>query len=268
MEKDMFLEGKVTLITGAGSGFGREMAILFASKGSNLALNDINIAGLEETRDLVLKKYNVDILLLQADIVEIDQVKGMQKKIFEHFDNIFVLINNAGIDGGLYKSLAAPDEVFDKVMAVNVKGAWNITKVFFRKMKGQRDFKPIRGKIINIASCAGTNCGLNPYLGIYSASKAALIAFTKLWALELGPSDITVNAISPGVFLTPIYDNDPELIRKLLDMRGVRIPINRIGEAKEVAEIALFLASPVANYITGHNIILDGGMTTSINKMQ
>jgi NAD(P)-dependent dehydrogenase (short-subunit alcohol dehydrogenase family) len=153
-------------------------------------------------------------------------------------------------------------------MNVNVKGAWNITRTFFRKMKGQRDFKPIRGKIINIASCAGTNSGINPYLGIYSASKAAVIAFTKLWALELGSSDITVNAISPGVFLTPIYDNDSELIRKMLDMRGVRLPIDRIGEPREVADVALFLASPAADYITGHNIILDGGMTISINKMQ
>jgi 3-oxoacyl-[acyl-carrier protein] reductase len=268
MEKDNFLEGKVALITGAGSGFGREMAIKFASKGANLALNDINMTGLEETRKIVLGKYNVDILLVKADISDIEQVKPMQSQVFEHFNNVFIIVNNAGIDGGLYKSLATPIEIYDKVMNVNVKGAWNITRTFFRKMKGQRDFKPIRGKIINIASCAGTNSGINPYLGIYSASKAAVIAFTKLWALELGSSDITVNAISPGVFLTPIYDNDSELIRKMLDMRGVRLPIDRIGEPREVADVALFLASPAADYITGHNIILDGGMTISINKMQ
>ena len=102
---------------------------------------------------------------------------------------------------------------------------------------------------------------------MYSASKAALIAFTKLWALELGPSNISVNAISPGVFLTPIYNNDPKLIRQFLDTRGVKLPINRIGESKEVANIALFLASHAADYVTGINLIIDGGMTLSINKL-
>jgi NAD(P)-dependent dehydrogenase (short-subunit alcohol dehydrogenase family) len=104
-------------------------------------------------------------------------------------------------------------------------------------------------------------------LGIYSASKATIIAFTKLWALELGPVDITVNAISPGVFLTPIYDNDPVKIRQFLETRGVKLPIDRIGESKWVADIALFLASPAANYILGQNIIVDGGLTLSINKL-
>jgi 3-oxoacyl-[acyl-carrier protein] reductase len=262
-----FLEGKVALITGAGGGFGREMAIAFASKGANLVINDINMKGLEETRDIVLKDYGIEILLVRADISNSKEVNDMAIKVFENFDNTFLLVNNAGIDGGLYASLKAKEQTYDKVMAVNVKGAWNCTKAFFRKMKGQRQFKPVRAKIINIASCAGTQNGINPFIGVYSASKAALIAFTKLWALELGPSDITVNAISPGVFLTPIYKNDPKLIRQFLDTRGVKLPIDRLGEAKEVAEVALFLASPAADYMTGQNMILDGGMTISINKL-
>jgi NAD(P)-dependent dehydrogenase (short-subunit alcohol dehydrogenase family) len=104
-------------------------------------------------------------------------------------------------------------------------------------------------------------------LGIYSASKAALIAFTRLWALELGSSNITVNAISPGVFLTPIYNNDPKLIRQFLETRKIKIPIDRIGEAKWVADLALFLASPTADYITGQNLVVDGGMSISISKL-
>ncbi|TFG13954.1 MAG: glucose 1-dehydrogenase [Promethearchaeota archaeon] len=268
MENDKFLEGKVALITGAGGGFGREMAYAFASRGANLVINDINMAGLEETREIILKDNKVEVLLAKADISKSDQINNMAKEVFEKFDNVFLLVNNAGIDGGLYTSLKAKEDIYDKVMAVNVKGAWNITKAFFRQMKRQKQFQPIRGKIINIASCAGTNNGINPFIGIYSASKAAVIAFTKLWALELGSSNITVNAISPGVFLTPIYNNDPKLIRQFLDTRGVKIPIDRIGEAKEVADIALFLASPAADYITGQNLILDGGMTISINKLQ
>ncbi|MBA7501103.1 Levodione reductase [subsurface metagenome] len=265
--ENKFLDGKVVLITGAGSGFGREMAITFASKGANLVLNDINMKGLEETRDLVLKDNNVEILLAQADISKLEEVERMKIQVFERFDNVFILINNAGIDGGAYKSLSASEETYDKVMGINAKGTWNVTKTFFRKMKSQRQFKPIRAKIINIASCAGTANGINPMLGIYSASKATVIAFTKLWALELGPVDITVNALSPGVFLTPIYDNDPKKIRQFLETRGVKIPIDKIGDSKWVADLALFLASPTADYITGQNIVLDGGMTISINKL-
>lgn len=267
MMDDNFLEGKVALITGAGSGFGREMAISFANKGAILVLNDINIDGLKETREIILKQTDVEILLVKADISNSNEVENMAKNVLEKVNNIYLLVNNAGIDGGLYASLKAKEKIYDKVMAVNVKGAWNITKAFFRQMKRQRNFQPIRGKIINIASCAGTNCGINPLVGIYSASKAALIAFTKLWALELGSSDITVNAISPGVFLTPIYNNDPKLVKQFLETRGVKIPLDKIGEAKYVADLATFLASPAADYITGTNLILDGGMTTSINKL-
>ena len=265
--KEQCLEGKVALITGAGSGFSREMAISFASKGANLVINDINMEGLEETYSLVLKKYKREILILKADVSLSNEVNEMVERVFEKYDNLFVLVNNAGIDGGLYTSLKAKEQIYDKVMAINVKGAWNMTKAFYRKMRKQKNFNPIRGKIINIASCAGTTNGLNPMIGVYSASKAALIAFTKLWALELGASNITVNAISPGVFLTPIYNNEPNLIRQFLKTRGVKLPINRIGEAKWVSDIALFLASPTSNYMTGQNIILDGGMTISINKL-
>lgn len=268
ISEDKFLKGKVALITGAGGGgFGREMAKAFANKGSNIVINDINDEGLKQTQDIILKENNVEILIVNADISDSRQVKEMAEKVFEKFDNIFLLVNNAGIDGGLYTSLKAKEEIYDKVMAVNLKGAWNVTKAFYRKMRRQKHFTPIAGKIINIASCAGTANGANPYLGVYSASKAGLLAFTRLWALELGSNNITVNAISPGVFLTPIYNNDPKLIRDFLKTRGVKIPINRIGEAKQVADVALFLASQAADYITGQNIILDGGMTISINKI-
>ena len=230
-------------------------------------LNDIDKEGLEESKKIIQKEYDVKAKIINADITDLSQVQKMEKEVFDSFDNVYILVNNAGIDGGLYSSLKAKEEIYDRVMAVNVKGAWNMTKTFFRKMKRQRDFKPVRAKIINIASCAGTPNGLNPFIGVYSASKAALIAFTKLWALELGPDDITVNAISPGVFLTPIYNNDPKLIRQFLDSRGVKLPIDKIGDPEWVADVAEFLASPQADYITGENIILDGGMTLSINKM-
>jgi len=262
---EKFLEGKVALITGAGSGFGREMAVSFASKGANLVLNDVNLDGIIETREMVLKSYNVDVLLAEADISDEEEVDNMRKDVFQKFDNLFLLVNNAGIRGGS-SSLKTKTKDYIRVMDVNVKGAWNVTKAFYRKMIKQK-FKPVTGKIINITSCAGTECGLNPFIGMYSVSKAALIAFTKLWALELGPANITVNAICPGIFLTPIYNNDPGFIREWIKLRNIKLPIDKIGETSQVADVALFLASPASDYITGQNIILDGGMTISINKL-
>lgn len=262
---EKFLEGKVALVTGAGSGFGREMAITFASQGASLVLNDINLESINETREMVLNSYKVDILLVEADISDEEQVDTMRKNVYQKFDNVFLLVNNAGIRGGS-SSLKTKTKDYNRVMDVNVKGAWNVTKAFYRRMTKQK-FKPVAGKIINITSCAGTECGLNPFIGMYSVSKAALIAFTKLWALELGSANITVNAICPGIFLTPIYNNDPDFIREWIKLRNIKLPIDKIGEASQVADVALFLASPASDYITGQNIILDGGMTLSINKL-
>ncbi|MFX1455726.1 MAG: SDR family NAD(P)-dependent oxidoreductase [Promethearchaeota archaeon] len=262
--EEKFLEKKVALITGAGSGFGREMAIKFAEKGANLVLNDVNQEAIEETREIILKSNSVEIFLAIADISDEEQVNSMRKNVFQQFDDVFLLVNNAGIRGGS-SSLKTKMKDYNKVMNVNVKGAWNVTRAFYKHIRRQK-YKPLAGKIINITSCAGTECGLNPFIGIYSVSKAALIAFTKLWALELGPS-ISVNAICPGIFLTPIYNNDPDFIREWIKMRNVKIPLDQIGESKQVADVALFLASPASDYITGQNIIIDGGMTTSINKI-
>jgi len=265
MSEKFFLEGKVALVTGAGSGFGREIAINFAKKGADLVLNDIHLESIKETRDIILNSYNVEIMLAEADISDEEQVKIMSKNVFQQFDNVFLLVNNAGIRGGS-SSLKTKMKDYDMVMNVNVKGAWNVTKAFYKRMRKQK-FKPLAGKIINITSCAGTDCGLNPFIGMYSVSKAALIAFTKLWALELGPDNISVNAICPGIFLTPIYNNDPKFIREWIKLRNLKIPIDKIGEASQVADIALFLASPASDYVTGQNIVIDGGMTISINKI-
>ncbi|MFX1313383.1 MAG: SDR family oxidoreductase, partial [Promethearchaeota archaeon] len=171
MNNEKFLKEKVVLVTGAGSGFGREMAIKFANKGANLVLNDINLESIEETRNIILNSYNVDVLLEKADISDEKQVFEIKKNIFNVFDNVFIVVNNAGVRGGT-SSLKTKSEDYDRVMDINVKGAWNITRAFYKKMKKQK-FTPIAGKIINITSCAGSECGLNPFIGIYSVSKAA-----------------------------------------------------------------------------------------------
>ncbi|TFG02054.1 MAG: SDR family oxidoreductase [Promethearchaeota archaeon] len=229
----------------------------------------MNLEGLEETRDVILKSVKSDILLVKADISKVDEVKEMSKETFNRFNDVFILVNNAGVRGVGKRassfSLSAKEAEFDRIIDVNLKGAWNMTKIFHKKMKNN-SYSPIAGKIINITSCAGTDCGANPLIGIYSVSKAGLIMFTKLWALELGASNITVNAICPGIFFTPIYESR-EFIKEWMKLRNVKLPIDRIGDTTDVAEVALFLASPAADYITGQNIVLDGGMTSSINKL-
>ncbi|GAI66094.1 unnamed protein product, partial [marine sediment metagenome] len=114
-----FLEGKVALVTGAGSGFGREMAINFAKKGADLVLNDIHIESIKETRDIILNSHKVEIMLAEADISDEEQVNLISKKVFQQFDNVFVLVNNAGIRGGS-SSLKTKMKDYDMVMNVNV----------------------------------------------------------------------------------------------------------------------------------------------------
>jgi len=149
-------------------------------------------------------------------------------------------------------------------MDINFKGSWLISKYAASVMTKQRKLEPLRGKIINVSSIAGLDP--MPNVGIYSCSKAAIIMLTKALAKELAPN-ITANAICPGYHITPIYNNDPDFIREWIKLRNIKIPLDQIGEAKQVADVALFLASPASDYITGQNIIIDGGMTLSINKL-
>ena len=126
MNYEKFLEGKTVLITGAGSGFGREMAKTFANKGANLVINDVNLEKLEETRDIIIKSMKTDILLAKADISNFEEVKQMSKQVFSRFDNVYILVNNAGVRGIGKKassfSLIAKEAEYDRIMNVNVKG--------------------------------------------------------------------------------------------------------------------------------------------------
>ncbi|NVM05037.1 MAG: SDR family oxidoreductase, partial [Candidatus Helarchaeota archaeon] len=178
------MNSKNILITGAGSGFGRAMAIRLAKEGNNLILNDLNSESLNETKNL-LKSYNVETLLHVGDISDSNFVKSMISETFDKYKLLHVLINNAGISGNPTNTIDISEEVMERIMKVNFKGPWLVTKFAAKKMKSQRQLKPIRGKIINIASIAGKDP--SPLIGIYSCSKAALIALTKVLAKELAP---------------------------------------------------------------------------------
>jgi NAD(P)-dependent dehydrogenase (short-subunit alcohol dehydrogenase family) len=250
------LNSKNILITGAGSGFGRAMAIRLAKEGNNLILNDLNSEGLNETNNL-LKSYNVETLLHVGDISDSKFVQSMISETFYKFKLLHVLINNAGISGDPTNTIDLPEAVMERIMNVNFKGPWLVTKYAAKKMKTQRELKPIRGKIINIASIAGKEP--SPLIGMYSCSKAAVIALTKVLAKELAPR-ITVNAVCPGFHVTGIYKNDPNLIKEFLDISNKKILLKRIGTAEDITGLVSFLVFEDSNYMTGQIINIDGGI--------
>ncbi|MHA1265345.1 MAG: SDR family NAD(P)-dependent oxidoreductase [Candidatus Helarchaeota archaeon] len=185
-------------------------------------------------------------------------VKAMAKEIFQTFSRLDILINNAGIGTFSYGELyRIKEKVWDEVLDVNLKGTWLVTKELVKRMKKQELTGELRGKIINVASLAGKVP--SPPLGVYSISKAGIIAMTQIFAKELAPFKITVNSVCPGFHVTGIYLNDPNLVRQAAEMWAGKILLERIGTATDVANVLFFLASDDANYITGQSINCGGG---------
>ena len=244
----MLLKDKVAIITGGARGIGKEIALTFAREGANVCICDVNdealAAGTEE-----LKSFGRQAIGLKVDVTNLSQVQGMVQKVLDKFKKIDILINNAGItrDNLL---LRMKEEEWDVVLNVNLKGTFNCTKAVSRAMVKQRS-----GKIVNIASIIGLigNAGQSNY----AASKGAIISFTKSVAKELASRNINVNAIAPGFIKTDMTANlSQDLQESMLKM----IPLKKLGEPSDVANIALFLVSESSSYITGHVIQVDGGM--------
>jgi len=253
---EKFLEGKVALITGGASGFGRGFALAYAQRGADLVLIDINEELLEETAKKVKQETGQNIIPIVCDVTKSDQVQNMAKQAFKEFNNIYVLNNNAGGGFGFFDLLRVKEDIFDKTIALNLKGQWLVAKEICRRMKKQK-FEPLAGKVIHTASIAGVKVdGGTP---VYSISKAGIIAMMQLLAQSLAPK-ITVNAISPGYHLTGAYKNNLDAMKLTMDEGHVKIPLNRYGTVEDVVNVAVFLASPASNFITGHNFIVDGGI--------
>jgi NAD(P)-dependent dehydrogenase (short-subunit alcohol dehydrogenase family) len=258
MEMDeKFLEGKGALITGGASGFGRGFAYAYGHRGADLVLVDINEELLEETSKKVEKETGQKVIPIICDVSKSDQVESMAKQAFNELDNIYVLNNNAGAGYGFYKDpFRVKEELFDKTIALNLKGQWLVAKEISKKMKKQT-FEPVAGKIIHTASIAGVR--VDPGLPDYSISKAGIIAMMQILAQSLAPR-ITVNALSPGYHLTGAYRNNLEAMKITMEEGHVKTPLNRYGTVEDVVNVSLFIASPMSNFITGHNFIVDGGI--------
>lgn len=245
----MQLTDKVALVTGASRGIGRAIALLMAKQGADVVVNYSGSEGAaQETVDAILAMGRKAIKI-KANVGNAEEVAAMVDEAHSTFGRIDILVNNAGItrDGLLMRM---KDSDWDDVININLKGVYLMTKAVSKIMMKQRS-----GKIVNMTSVVGVTG--NAGQANYSASKAGVIGFTKTCAKELASRGITVNAIAPGFIHTDMTDVLPD---KVKDAMVHAIPLGRMAEPEEVANVAAFLASDMSSYITGQVINVDGGM--------
>lgn len=240
---------KVALITGGARGIGKQIAITLAKDGYDIALNyRSNTDELIKLKEEI-ESNNVKCLLVQGDVSIYDDTEKIAKETIEEFGKIDVLVNNAGITKDTLL-LRMSQEDFINVLDVNLVGTFNMTKNVINYMMKAR-----QGKIINVSSVVGVSG--NPGQANYAASKAGIIGFTKSLAKELASRNILVNAVAPGFIGTDMTNILKDEVKdKILD----QIPLRRMGNAEEVANVVKFLASNDSSYITGQVIHIDGGM--------
>jgi len=243
------LKGKVAIVTGAGHGIGREIALSLARNGAEVVVTDVTDAIFEVGKQI--EALGSKALPIKCDVTDFEQAQDAEEKVTEKYERIDVLVNNAGIyPQKAFLDMTADD--WNKVLRVNLNGAFHCTKAVLPKMVKQR-----YGKIVNIASIAGAVVGFQN-LAHYSASKAAIAGFTKSLALEVAQYGINVNAVAPG----PIdVRDDPTVNAEMYAQVAKAIPIGRMGLPIDIANLVVFLASDESSFITGQCIVSDGGYT-------
>jgi 3-oxoacyl-[acyl-carrier protein] reductase len=243
------LEGKVALITGGARGLGKSIALKLASLGADIIINDI---GNEESAKEIIKnaeEFGVKAEFIKADISKFEEAKSLIDKSIESFGKIDILINNAGITrDNLIMRMSEED--FDSVIDVNLKGTFNTSKAVIRSMLKNKNCS-----IINVSSVVGVagNAGQTNY----AASKAGVIGFTKSLAKEVAKKNVRVNAVAPGFIETDMTD---KLSEEMIEDYKKNIPLGKLGEPDDVANVVAFLASDMSKYITGQVIVVDGGL--------
>jgi NAD(P)-dependent dehydrogenase (short-subunit alcohol dehydrogenase family) len=251
------LQGKVALITGGTSGIGRDTAILFAKHGAKVVVTGRRKQEGEETAKLA-RAAGGEALSLQGDVSKTADVQMFVQKTVEKFGRLDVAFNNAGIEGTWIPIVDLPEEQFDQVSAINIKGVWLCLKYEMQQMLKQGG----GGAIVNMSSVAGLmgNAGSSAYV----ASKHAVIGLSRTAALEGAAHGIRVNTVCPAVIVTPMAERafgDLDANKRLIAMH----PIGRFGKPMEIAEAVLWMCSEKASFMTGHDIVLDGGMLAGPN---
>ncbi len=249
----MNFKGKTVLITGSGSGIGRAAAIMFAEKGADIMVSDINEKGGLETVAMVEAKGQRAAFCL-ADVANLAQVKNLVQKAVDHFGKIDIAVNNAGIGGDFKITHEYGVENWDKVIAVNQTGVFYCMQAELAQMVKQGT----GGAIINIASIAGLKA--QPYTSAYTAAKHAVVGLTKTAAHEYARYKIRVNAVCPVFTMTPMVEDmltiDPTFEKKLLR----NIPLRRYGQPDDIANAIVWLCAEETGFVTGHCMPVDGGM--------
>ena len=250
------LEGKAAIVTGSGQGIGKAIALTFARAGADLVIADLNSTTSKSTADAI-SDLGRQALVVPVDVRDKNQIDNMVNKTLEKFKRIDILVNNAGGGYTTVPLLEMSEEDWDKFVTLNLKSTFLCCKAVGKVMVQQK-----RGNIVNMASMVVF--GAYPLGANYSAAKAGVKNLTETLAVELGPYNIRVNALAPGVIETPmtaeLYQKRPEL----KEQRLKSIPLKRLGKPEDVANVALFLASDASGYVTGQTIIINGAMATFV----
>ena len=244
--------GKVALVTGGASGLGRVIAIALAREGANVAVSDV--AEREGTATVqMITETGAQAIFIQADVTKSSEVQAMVARTVEAFGRLDFALNNAGTDGIRARTADYPEEIWSQVIHLNLTGVFFCMKSELPVMVRQGS-----GVIINMSSVAGVT-GF-PGHAAYTASKHGVIGLTKTAALDYAKAGIRVNAICPAYTHTPMLarmlEQKPELEAKLIS----RVPLHRLGSAEEIAQSVIYLCSDAAAFITGHSLVMDGGI--------
>ncbi len=243
----MNFEGQAALITGAGRGIGKTIALKLAVSGADTILVDMS-PEMDDVRKEI-EGMNRKCLTFQVDVTDLEAIYAMVNNVIEELGEIHILVNNAGITQDNLFMRMKPEQ-WSKVIDVNLNGVFNVTKAVIRSMVKQR-----YGKIINISSVVGFSG--NPGQVNYSSTKSALVGFTKSLAREVGTRGVTVNAVAPGFIDTAMTQSLNESQQEAILQQ---IPLGRMGDAGDIANAVAFLASKEASYITGTVLHVNGGM--------
>jgi NAD(P)-dependent dehydrogenase (short-subunit alcohol dehydrogenase family) len=247
----MRFDGQVAIVTGAAKGIGLRVARAFGHEGARVAALDVNAEGVEDlARELAAQGH--DALPLKVDVTAAGDVRRAVDAVVSRWGRIDVLVNNAGGFSVIRRTEDIPDEEWDAIFRFNVTSAFLCTKAVLPHMRRQRS-----GAIVNLSSIAGRSSTVTT-TSHYAASKAAILGFTRHVALEVAGDGIRVNAVAPGTVATERV----QALRTLEQTRRIAetVPLGRIGEPEEIADVVLFLASDAARYVTGASLVVNGGL--------